>query len=67
LVFVSGGGATLYAIDSENGATLWASELGQSAYAVPMTYRTKTGTQFVVIATGAASGAKLIAFALPRG
>jgi hypothetical protein len=30
-----------------------------------MTYKTKAGKQFVVIATGAASGAKLVAFALP--
>jgi quinoprotein glucose dehydrogenase len=67
LLFLSGGGSTLYAINSENGATLWSSELGQGAYSVPMTYRTKAGTQFVVIATGAAAGAKLIAFALPPG
>jgi quinoprotein glucose dehydrogenase len=67
LLFVSGGGATLYAIDSDNGATLWSSDLGQGAYSIPMTYRTKTGRQFVVIATGAASGAKLVAFALPQG
>ena len=30
-----------------------------------MTYRTKAGKQFVVIATGAANGAKLMAFSLP--
>jgi glucose dehydrogenase len=30
-----------------------------------MTYRTSAGKQFVVIATGAANGAKLVAFALP--
>ncbi|MDB4874176.1 MAG: Pyrrolo-quinoline quinone repeat-containing protein [Gemmatimonadetes bacterium] len=65
LIFVTGGGSTLYAIDTRNGAVLWSSDLGQSAYAVPMTYRTKAGKQFVVIATGAANGAKLVAFALP--
>jgi quinoprotein glucose dehydrogenase len=54
----------LYAIDSGTGAVLWSADLGQSAYAVPMTYRTKDGRQFVVIATGAANGAKLVAFAL---
>jgi len=64
LIFVSGGGATLYAIDPETGATLWSADLGQNAYAVPMTYRTKAGKQFVVIATGAATGAKLVAFAV---
>jgi quinoprotein glucose dehydrogenase len=65
LIFVTGGGSTLYAIDSGNGAVLWSADLGQSAYAVPMTYRTRDGRQFVVIATGAANGAKLVAFALP--
>jgi quinoprotein glucose dehydrogenase len=65
LIFVTGGGATLYAIDSENGATRWSADLGQSAYSVPMTYRTKAGKQFVVVATGAANGAKLVAFSLP--
>jgi quinoprotein glucose dehydrogenase len=65
LIFVSGGGSTLYAIDTQNGATLWSADLGQGAYAVPMTYRTKSGKQFIVIATGAATGAKLVAFSLP--
>jgi len=65
LIFVTGGGSTLYAIDSQNGASLWSNDLGQTAYSVPMTYRTKAGKQFVVVATGAATGAKLVAFALP--
>ena len=65
LIFVSGGGSTLYAIDVQNGATLWSADLGQNGAATPMTYRTSAGKQFVVIATGAANGAKLVAFALP--
>jgi len=65
LIFVSGGGSTIYAVDSQNGRTLWSNDLGQNAYSVPMTYRTKQGKQFVVIATGGANGAKLVAFALP--
>ena len=65
LVFVTGGGSSLYAIDSHSGATLWSADLGQSAYSVPMTYKTRAGRQFVVIAVGAAAGAKLVAFALP--
>ena len=65
LIFATGGGSTLYAIDSRDGSTLWSADLGQNGYAVPMTYRTKAGKQFVVIATGAANGAKLQAFALP--
>jgi quinoprotein glucose dehydrogenase len=66
LVFITGGGSALYAIDSNSGQTLWSGELGQNAYAVPTTYRTRSGRQFVVIATGAANGAKLVAFALPQ-
>jgi hypothetical protein len=31
---------------------------------VPMTYRTKAGKQFVAIATGSASGARLVAFSI---
>jgi hypothetical protein len=31
-----------------------------------MTYKTRSGRQFVVIATGAANGAKLVAFALAQ-
>ena len=65
MIFVTGGGAVLYAIDTRDGAVLWQGDLGQTGYAVPMTYRTKAGKQFVVVATGAAQGAKLVAFALP--
>jgi len=66
LLFVTGGGSTLYAIDKATGQTLWQSELGRRAYSVPMTYRTRDGRQFVVIATGAGSDAELVAFALSR-
>jgi quinoprotein glucose dehydrogenase len=65
LVFLTGGGSTLYAIDSQTGATHWSAELEQAGFAVPVTYKTKAGKQFVVIATGGATGAKLVAFSLP--
>ena len=65
LVFVTGGGSTLYAIDKTTGATLWQADLGRRAYSVPMTYRTRAGKQFVVIATGAGADAELVAFTLP--
>ena len=65
LVFVTGGGSTLYAIDKTTGATRWQADLGRRAYSVPMTYRTRAGKQFVVIATGAGADAELVAFALP--
>jgi quinoprotein glucose dehydrogenase len=65
LVFVTGGGSTLYAIDKTTGKTLWQADLGRRGYAVPMTYRTRAGKQYVVIATGGGTDAELIAFALP--
>ncbi len=52
LVFVSGGDAVLYAFDAATGRELWRGELGRYGYAVPMTYRTREGRQFVVIASG---------------
>jgi quinoprotein glucose dehydrogenase len=67
LVFVTGGGSTLYAIDKATGSTVWQAELGRRAYSVPMTYRTRAGKQFIVIATGAGSEAELVAFALGGG
>jgi quinoprotein glucose dehydrogenase len=65
LIFVTGGGSTLYAINTADGSTAWSADLGQNGYSVPMTYRTKAGKQFVVVATGGANGAKLVAFSLP--
>ena len=62
LVFVTGGGRTLYAIDARSGATLWQYDLGQQGYANPMTYRGRDGKQYVVIATGGGSTSKLMAF-----
>ena len=52
LVFVTGGGATLYAFDASTGRELWSAPLGAPGYAVPMTYRTRDGRQYVAIATG---------------
>ena len=52
VVFVTGGGAALYAYDAATGRTLWSAPLGGFGYAVPMTYRTRDGRQYVAIATG---------------
>ncbi len=65
LVFISGGGPKLYAIDKANGAPLWEVDLGGGGYGNPMTYQTRFGRQFVVIATGE-EDATLMAFALLR-
>jgi len=65
LLFLTGGGRVLYALDARTGATLWSWDLGRVGYANPMTYRTATGRQFVVVATGRGVDATLVAFAIP--
>jgi len=64
LLFASGGGPVLYALDAASGRTLWSHDIGQVAYSVPMTW-VSAGRQYVAIASGAANGARLTAFALP--
>jgi quinoprotein glucose dehydrogenase len=64
LLFVTGGGQVLYAIDVRNGSTLWQHDFGRVAYSVPMTYATRDGRQFVVVATGAGPNAELVAFTI---
>ena len=66
LVFLTGGGTTLYAFDKQSGEELWAGDLEQRGNANPMTYLGRSGRQYVVIANGSGVGAKLTAFALPR-
>ncbi len=66
LVFLTGGGMVLYAFDKDTGEELWSGDLGDRGYSSPMTYRTRGGRQFVVIATGSGDGTKLVAFALPE-
>jgi len=67
LVFLTGGGAVLYALDKDTGTVLWQHDLGQEGYANPMTYRTSTGRQYLVIATGGGKTARLMAFTLEGG
>ena len=64
LLFVTGGGQVLYAIDSRDGRTLWQHDFGRVAYSVPMTYATRDGRQFVVVATGSGANAELVAFSV---
>lgn len=65
LVFITGGGSTLYAIDARDGAMRWSVPLGTVGYSNPMTYRASDGRQYVVVATGEGRGAMLQAFVLP--
>jgi quinoprotein glucose dehydrogenase len=65
LIFVTGGGGVLYALDSRSGAILWQHTLRTGrGYANPITYRTANGTQYIVLATGAGDDCELVAFSL---
>ncbi len=66
LVFLGGGDPYLYAFDAATGdeVTRVATEFRTSGN--PMTYRSRAGRQFIVIATGAGPDARLVAFALPE-
>ncbi len=67
LVFLGGGDPYLYAFDAATGreVTRMATEFRTSSN--PMTYRSRAGRQFILIATGAGPDARLVAFALPEG
>lgn len=65
LVFVAGGGRTLYAIDTRTGTVLWEHALGDIGYANPMTWRGTDGVQRLAIATGGGTTSRLVVFALP--
>ena len=71
LVFIGAARDTmLRAFDTDTGKMIWRAELPASAQATPMTYRTRSGRQFVVIAAGGHSalrtkmGDYVVAFAL---
>lgn len=64
LVFIGGGDPYLYMFDSRTGRELARVATPQRTSGNPMTYRTRAGRQFVVIATGAGPDAGLAAFAL---
>ena len=66
LVFVGGGEPYLYAYDKATGAEIWRGATPYKTYANPMTYRARSGRQFVVIATGSGPDAALVAFARPK-
>jgi quinoprotein glucose dehydrogenase len=67
LIFGAGGDTSLYAFDAKTGAELWSADLGRRASSTPMTYRTKSGRQLVVIAAGQGNNAALMAFATQSG
>jgi quinoprotein glucose dehydrogenase len=64
LIFVTGGGSVLYALNVADGRVLWEADLGGRGYSVPMTFSNRAGKQFVVIAVGAGENAVLKAFSI---
>ena len=64
LILGGGGDMFLYAFDKTNGREIARFPLQRRASATPMTYRARSGRQFIVMATGAGSSATLVAWAL---
>jgi len=56
----------LYAFDKATGNEVWRGATPFPTNANPMTYRARSGRQFVVIATGTGQDAALVAFAQPK-
>jgi quinoprotein glucose dehydrogenase len=65
LVFIGGADDALYAFDKNTGEEVWNGPLPRRTSGTPMTYRARSGRQFVVITTGSGIDATLVAFALP--
>jgi quinoprotein glucose dehydrogenase len=72
LVFAGAARDTVFrAFDVDNGRLVWSADLPASAQATPMSYRSPSGRQFVVIAAGGHTGINtklgdhVIAFSLP--
>jgi quinoprotein glucose dehydrogenase len=64
LVFIGGGDPYLYAFDKTTGREIARVATPARTSANPMTYRTRAGRQFVVIASGTGTDGTLAAFAL---
>jgi quinoprotein glucose dehydrogenase len=64
LVFIGGGDGYFYAFDTKSGREMWRTKIPHVNTADPMTYRTRSGRQFIVMATGAGAENALLAFAL---
>lgn len=66
LVMLGGGAPYLYAFDKETGVELWRGATPFPTNGNPMTYRTRSGRQLVVVATGGGTDAALVAFGQSR-
>ena len=65
LVFVGGNDIAFHALDLSSGRELWRMPLPRRVTGTPMTYRSRTGAQFVLVSTSTGADASLMAFALP--
>ncbi len=63
-MFIGGGDTYMYAFDTKTGKEIWRGKVPYANNANPMTYRTKSGRQFIVMATGTGADNALVAFAL---
>jgi quinoprotein glucose dehydrogenase len=57
----SGDDSTLHALDAATGREIWKLQLPRPPSATPMTYRTSSGHQFIVIATGSGVNSEIVA------
>lgn len=65
LIFGTGGGNVLYALDTRDGHVLWQYTLPAGrGYSNPISYRSAKGIQYVVMATGGGNDAELVAFSV---
>ena len=64
LVLGGGGDSALNVFDKTTGKELARFELTRRSTATPMTYRSRSGRQFIVMATGSGTNATLVAWAL---
>jgi quinoprotein glucose dehydrogenase len=66
MVFIGGGDGYLYAFDKKTGKEMWRGKIPYDNTAIPMTYRTRSGRQFIVVATGTGVNNALVAFSLGK-
>ena len=64
LIFVGGGDRAFHVVDKATGREIWSAPTEETT-GTPMTYQTRSGRQFVIVATGRGAEATLVAFALP--
>jgi quinoprotein glucose dehydrogenase len=64
LIFVGGGDGYIYAFDTRTGKEVWRDRIPYTATANPMTYRTASGKQFIVMATGTGADNALVAYSV---